>query len=147
MTSDQNRRRQVAVRGTLLVFAAAALAAVGYLIAVTPPTPDSLYPKCVLYQTTGLHCPGCGGGRAAHSLLNGRVLTAMRFNVFAVFALPVLALILIRAAVCRAFAIPTRRRKPLPAWCIWLLFVALVTFGVLRNIPVYPFTLLAPYEL
>jgi hypothetical protein len=30
-----------------------------------------------------------------------------------------------------------------PGW-IWLLLVAIVAFGVLRNIPVYPFTLLAP---
>ena len=147
MTSDRNRRQRVAVRGTLLVIAAAALAAVCYLIAVTPPTPDSYYPKCVLYQTTGLHCPGCGGGRAAHALLNGRVLSAIHFNALSVLILPVIAFVLIRTAIGRAFAIPVRLRKPLPAWCIWMLFVVIVTFGVLRNIPVYPLTLLAPAEL
>jgi len=30
-----------------------------------------------------------------------------------------------------------------PRW-IWALLAAIVAFGVLRNIPIYPFTLLAP---
>lgn len=147
MTQDQIRRRRVAVRGTLLAFAALGIAAVGYLIATNRPTPDSWYPKCTLYQMTGLHCPGCGAGRALHFLLNGHVLTAARLNLFALIALPVIGVVAARAAIRWALGRPSPDRKPLQAFWIWLLFVAIMLFWVLRNIPVEPFTFLAPYEI
>lgn len=146
MLADPSRPRR-AVRGLLLAFATAGLAAVCYFIAVTPPTPDSLYPKCMFHQLTGLHCPGCGTGRAAHFLLNGQILTAARFNILAILFLPFLTISVIRSTIRRAFALPTPRRKVLPTWCIWLIFTVIIVFAVLRNLPVYPFTLLAPQEL
>jgi hypothetical protein len=35
----------------------------------------------------------------------------------------------------------------LPAWTPLAIGTVLLTFAVVRNIPVYPFTLLAPHEL
>ena len=98
--------------------------------------PSALWfcPPCPLYRTTGLFCPGCGSTRALHQLSHGNLWAAIRFNPLAVAALPVLALLVIR---------------PQPQWLgarwIWILLVVVIAFGVLRNLPWYPWTLLAPH--
>ena len=38
-------------------------------------------PKCAVLELTGLHCPGCGGTRAAQNLVRGNWLVAARSNV------------------------------------------------------------------
>jgi len=105
---------------------------------------QSAWPMCALYRITGLHCPGCGATRATHQLLHGELVSALRYNAFWVLALPVA----FYAAVSE-----TRRLtkgRPLPGdlvrnrwFWVGLISVALL-FGVLRNVPVYPFVLLAP---
>lgn len=47
-----------------------------------------LMPKCPFKILTGLSCPGCGFQRAMHALLHGRVLEAVNYNLFLVFAGP-----------------------------------------------------------
>lgn len=48
------------------------------------PSGQAFYPRCWLYQTTGLKCPGCGSTRALHALLHGEVRTALQLNPLAV---------------------------------------------------------------
>ena len=93
----------------------------------------SLFPPCPLHQYTGLWCPGCGTTRAMHQLLHGNVAAAFRFNPLAISLLPVIGYLAIRR----------EEQVMKPVW-IWTLLGVVVAFGVLRNIPVYPFTLLAP---
>ena len=52
-------------------------------------------PKCPIWLTTGLYCPGCGSQRAAHALLTGHLAEAFRFNFYLVFAWPYLAALVI----------------------------------------------------
>lgn len=40
------------------------------------------FPKCGLYQLTGLKCPICGLQRAFHQFLHGNILAAIRYNYF-----------------------------------------------------------------
>jgi hypothetical protein len=143
MTRDSIVRTRL-VRGALLGLAAIGLGIAGYLMAAVPPTPDSYYPKCSLYQLTGLHCPGCGTGRAVHFLLNGELATAFRFNPFAVLALPVLVLASARMAVRWYCGRPVSSQQVMASRWIWLLLVAILLFWILRNLPMAPFTLLAP---
>lgn len=135
------------VRAVLVLFAAAGLGGVAYLVAAEPPTRDSLYPKCTLYKFTRLHCPGCGTGRAAHFALNGHLQTAAKYNPFAVVLLPVVAFAVARSAVRWVRGRATRSDRPLWSGWIMALAVALVVYGVARNLPWSPFTLLAPAEL
>ena len=91
------------------------------------PAQHGFYPRCAFYQMTGLQCPGCGGLRAAHQLLHGHVLEALRLNALAVLALPLAAWVLWRnwargGAVVRA------------RW-VWLCLVGLLLFGAVRNLP------------
>ena len=67
-------RRNAAVGG--------ALAAVAALISFYDPASTSFYPSCPLRALTGLLCPLCGGLRAAHALLHGRVFDAVVLNPF-----------------------------------------------------------------
>ncbi len=97
------------------------------------PVATRFFPRCLWHAMTGLHCPGCGSSRALHALAHGDVGKALGLNALAVLAVPVLALAAWRGS--------TTRWKPI--W-IWTLLFVVVMYGVLRNIPAYPFTLLAP---
>jgi hypothetical protein len=92
-----------------------------------------VFPVCPFHQMTGLWCPGCGTTRALHQLLHGNLAAAFRFNLLSMTLMPVAGYLVVRGD---ASALK-------PGW-IWLLLVVIVAFGVLRNIPAYPFTLLAP---
>lgn len=106
------------------------------------PSGQFLYPRCTFHQVTGLLCPGCGGTRAAHALVNGRFTEALRCNAAAVLGVPVL----LGAVVWRGRA---RRRRGLPAdglpasW-VWVVAGALGVFGILRNLPGEPWRWLGP---
>jgi len=117
-------------------------AAATFLFFVNPASVAFL-PRCPLYMRTGLYCPGCGATRAVHEILHGRWLAALRLNALFTLSLPCLAALgLYRWAAprCgwRAIAIHWK-----PHWT-WLLLTVILVFGVVRNIPVYPFTLLIP---
>jgi len=97
---------------------------------------------CVFHELTGLYCPGCGSGRATHALLHGDILTALRYNVFAVVGLP---LILYSVTADAASAFGTRwPRFRVSTWTSRAIVVGVAAFTLLRNIPSEPFTCLAP---
>lgn len=135
------------VRVAIVALAGLALAAGVYVIAATPPTRDSIYPKCPTFTAFGVHCPGCGTGRAAHFLLTGRPLDAVRANLFAPFLLPFVVVVTFRSLLVWAFDVPQPDGRPVRAIWLRLLAAALVAYGVLRNIPVEPFSALAPKEV
>ena len=87
---------------------------------------DGLTPGCMFRNVTGLHCPGCGMTRATHALMHGDVATAFRFNPVGFVLFPVA----LAATGLEAIA--------------WALVVILIGFWILRNLPWWPFTLLAP---
>jgi hypothetical protein len=107
------------------------------------PAGNSAYPSCMLHALTGLHCPGCGTLRALHQLLHGNFFAAMRLNPLLVLTLPFLGYALLCSGVreCFGWGLPGMR---LPAKWIWALLVIILAYWVLRNVPAYPFCLLAP---
>lgn len=68
-----NRRRALATALGLVVSSVLAL------IYVVPPE-SGLYPSCPIHILTGILCPGCGGTRALHALLHGRLAAALELN-------------------------------------------------------------------
>ncbi|HBT76304.1 MAG TPA: hypothetical protein DEB39_05125 [Planctomycetaceae bacterium] len=130
------------------VFIAAAL----YWIAFAhDPTQTEVLPPCTLYRTTGFLCAGCGGTRSIAHLLHGRFGEAARCNALFVFGLAFCVLYgsayglsrlsgrLLRKPGC--FSMPTIRYTP---WTATILVLIVLGFMIIRNIPVYPMTLLAP---
>lgn len=129
--------RVLAGAGILTAAAGAAL------VARFNPTTAGFFPVCPLFQLTGLSCPGCGLTRGFHALFNGDVLSALHFNAL----LPVYLFVFVYL-LASMFSIAARGRGISlnifrPNW-IWSFLLVAVVFGVVRNFPVYPFTLLAP---
>ena len=107
------------------------------------PEEQGIYPPCIFYALTGLHCPGCGTLRGVHQLLHGNLIAAFGYNPYTMLALPVIGYAFLSALLLSAYG------KRLPAVfihpaLIWGLLTAIIAFWVLRNVPVYPFTVLAP---
>ena len=132
------RLSAVAIGGLLMAAAGAWLFAAG-------PGLDGWGPKCLLHEWTGLHCAGCGMTRAASHLLHGRLWEAFRMNPLMVALLPLVAvgMGLEIAGWVRGAGRPTPRLR-LGMWGTIALLVVLILFMVLRNLPWWPFSLLAP---
>ncbi len=111
---------------------AVVLCGVMALAMVNPATSD-VFPPCLFHKYTGLYCPGCGTTRALHELLHGHFAAALRLNLLTLLLFPTLGILAL-----------TGRPSTWRPGVVWTLVVAVIAFGVLRNLPWYPFTLLAP---
>lgn len=110
------------------------------------PAVSSIFPNCPFNSLTGLYCPGCGSQRAFHQLLHGNIFAAAGYNFLMVVSLPVLIISLAEETAV-FFSGRSNRLKfiyhpSLPK----IVLVMVLAFWVLRNIPLYPFTLLAPHH-
>ncbi|MCI9074567.1 MAG: DUF2752 domain-containing protein [Dorea sp.] len=99
---------------------------------------------CPVYFLTGYYCPGCGAGRACYALLHGQLYQAFRYNPVLIVLLPWLGLYY--AACGLQWLIYGRERVSIhiPGWIPKAILLIFVLFGIVRNIEVYPFILLAP---
>jgi len=103
------------------------------------------FSKCGILQTTGYYCPGCGGTRCAHDLAAGNWLSALGHHVpltVGVFTLGALCLYLVVRITILGKPAPRLPNISTP-W-LWTGLSLLVIFTILRNIPTWPFSLLAP---
>lgn len=128
------------------IFAGAAILTVGAgasIVAYFNPSNVNFFPVCPLYKFTGIHCPGCGLTRAFHALFHGDVLGALHYNAL----LPVFAF-LIGFAFLSLLLIAVRGRglswRVFPPASLYGFVILSAAFFLLRNLPFYPFTLLAP---
>lgn len=113
------------------------------LAALLIPGGRALLPPCIFYETTHLYCPGCGATRAATALLHGDLSVALKANPLAVLLGPLLAYVLVRDAF-ELVGFTRLPRLPLTRAMVWGIVVLLVAYWVLRNVPVMPFSWLAP---
>lgn len=123
----------------LLVLAGCLALALVWLLGATPP---AWYPPCPFHSATGLHCPGCGASRAIHALIHGDFLSALHDNALLIVMLPLL-LGWSAVALWRAM----RHNQPplaLPHGTAWVVLYATIFFVLVRNLPWWPCTLLAP---
>jgi hypothetical protein len=124
---------------TLVLMAAGAL---GFLFLLNPST-SALFPTCPFLVLTGCYCPGCGSLRALHQLTRGHLLVALGLNPLMVLSLPFIGYFFVSRAVLAVVGHPLRTFFVRPE-LIWALLGLILTYGVLRNIPVHPLSLLAP---
>jgi len=135
------RTTRSSLAGPVLV--AAGGVALGVYTYVRNPSTQRGFIPCPLHSMTGLWCPGCGMTRGLHKLLHGDVVGMLGMNIFLPF--------LLGAVVWGwlSWVQDTRGARPLPrfhlpTWAWWALGASVVAYGVLRNLPVAPFSALAP---
>lgn len=117
------RARAVAIAMLLLILAWAF---------ILDPATSGLAFTCPFHAWTGLYCPGCGGQRAFHALLHGRVLQAADFNLLFVLVLSGAGLFFVVS-----YWRPALRGRwwPPAQWVLVLVVAMCLVFGVLRNLP------------
>jgi hypothetical protein len=101
-----------------------------------PNAPESLYPGSLIKSLTGFYCPGCGVTRAIYQLLHGNLKSALALNPLLVIFLPYFIYLFIAAYLLE--------QKRLNDQNILYLIIIFLVYGVMRNLPFYPFYLLAP---
>jgi hypothetical protein len=107
------------------------------------PNKHVIFPRCVFHSLTGYYCPGCGSQRAIHSLLHLNLSGVVQNNVLflpAVFAIVYHYIhpFLNKKLNWRLPNILYQKNTP------WVIFGIILLFWVLRNLSVYPFSVLAP---
>ena len=107
------------------------------------PVNAGFFPACPLYSLTGFACPGCGLTRGFHALFHGDILTALDYNALIPLILAFFGYIFFSmlSVAVRGKGFNVNR---VSMWLIWATFITLLVFGILRNIPAYPFTVLFP---
>lgn len=139
VTQPGGWRRAAPIATGCVAFGAAALVA-----RFDPAASGSRFPACQFRALTGLWCPGCGLTRGFHQLFTGHPISALQYNVFVplvLFALVIGWWSWFRVSRGRTrVQVPTRALRPLAVY----LPIAVVLYGVLRNIPAVPFSSLAP---
>ncbi|WP_373693847.1 MULTISPECIES: DUF2752 domain-containing protein [Aequorivita] len=108
------------------------------------PSENGFFIPCPFHYLTGFHCPGCGSQRAIHLLFRGDIFGAFRFNPLMVLTIPILVYGLGITIVNWIFGTSYRFLLFYSKVFIFGYFALAVIYWVLRNIPIYPFNLLAP---
>jgi hypothetical protein len=104
---------------------------------------SSFLPKCPLYTTTGIYCPGCGSQRAFHDLLHLDFKGVLNQNIL--FLLGVLLLIYyLVVTISNHFFNKNIKNFLQHKKTQIIILVLIIIFWILRNISTYPFTLLTP---
>jgi len=108
------------------------------------PARAGLYAPCPFHALTGLLCPGCGSLRALHQLLHANLSAALALNPLMVLSIPFVLYLFWRDWRASRGA-PCDSGSAIPPWMIWSVLAIILGYWVLRNIPCYPFDLLAPH--
>ena len=101
------------------------------------------FPKCIFHDLTGLYCPLCGAQRAINALLHGNLLSALKDNLLVVVTI-VLTILLTAQSVFKFSIIKNDHKIIYSSSFLKAVLFLFIVFAILRNIPAYPFTLLAP---
>lgn len=126
-------KRETRTRALRAALALLALAAACCLVVFV------LRPPCLILETTGYYCAGCGGQRMISALLQGDFSGAFRQNPFLFVFLPAAAVYLVAEAVRYVQEkIPLCRSKRFIPLLLAVLTLALL-FTILRNLPGFGF--------
>lgn len=125
-----------------LASTAVAVGAGGWLLRTFDPNAaGSPFPPCMFHAFTGLYCIGCGLTRGLHALVHGDIAGAFAMNPLGML---MLALMPLMAAWGKGWQ--PRLLRPVMEVAmqpkLWL--VVLPGYWIARNLPWFPFTLLAP---
>jgi hypothetical protein len=107
------------------------------------PSDVNFFPKCPLYVTTGIYCPGCGSQRATHQLLQFNLLGVLQQNILYFAGIILIAYHVIVTSLNLYVKKNIYNYLYHPKTPIIILIIVII-YWILRNIPYYPFNILAP---
>lgn len=124
----------------ILLSAILGLAVVFYVL---DPEDHTIFPKCLFHSLTGAYCPGCGSQRALHSLLHFDIAGVVSYNFLFLPAALLLIYHYLHPLLNNLFA---WKLPNLFYWksTPWIILAVIVLFWIMRNLPWYPFSVLAP---
>ncbi|OUO81224.1 hypothetical protein B5F53_01230 [Blautia sp. An249] len=99
---------------------------------------------CFFHSLTGFYCPGCGTGRALSALIHGDVFRAFRNNVLLLPAIPIVGWYFFQQYLYLVFHKDYIWMPKVSLRTYYLIMLIILGYWVLRNLPWFPFTLLAP---
>ena len=105
-------------------------------------------PPCIFYELTGLYCIGCGTGRALLCLLHGDFFSAFRFQPLLMISLPLIIYYSAKKYIAFVFGhdiLPFPKIKN--RFVGIFILVVIIAYWILRNLPFFPFYLLAPFPV
>ncbi len=108
------------------------------------PSEVNFLPRCPLYSNTGVYCPGCGSQRALHDLLHFNIKEVISHNLLFLLGLFIIVYHFSIESINFFSEANIKNLLYHPKTPIILLII-IILFWILRNIPYYPFTLLAPH--
>lgn len=135
---QENRKFRIA-----LALCAGAAAAVGVLY-LYHHDPYSYPLPCLFYLLTGLYCPGCGAGRACYSILHLRFADAFCYNPLMTVLLPLIGIYIVVRGLDWVITGRNHVDSKISVRLLVVILAVVLVYGAVRNIPVFPFTLLAP---
>ncbi len=146
MTNESLLNNKILSSTTERILAAAGLfvfAAGSFFVGFFNPSTERFFPACPLLAITGVACSGCGLTRGFHALFHGDILTALSFNAL----IPIYGF-LFSYLVFYLLSVVIRGRgfgfRILTPWTVGIFLTVALLFGFIRNIPIYPFTVLYP---
>lgn len=107
------------------------------------PNEHEIFPDCVFNSLTGYYCPGCGSQRALHNLLHLDFAGVVGNNVLFLLGGLFILYHYLHPVLNRIFKwkLPNLfYKKNTP----WVVLAVVIVFWILRNLPWYPFSVLAP---
>lgn len=110
------------------------------------PSSSGFFIPCPFHYFTGYNCPGCGSQRAIHQIFHGNLYGAFRLNPLMVLTLPILIYGLGITSYNFVFSTEYRFKLFYNKIFIYGYFGIAIIYWVVRNLPYYPFNLLAPTE-
>jgi hypothetical protein len=113
------------------------------LFFVLNPVEHQIFPRCLFNSITGYYCPGCGSQRAIHSLLHLDMAGVVSYNFLFIPGFLLILYHYIHPFLNRIlhWKLPNIFYfKSTP----WIIFGVVIIFWILRNLPFYPFSVLAP---
>lgn len=122
----------------LLFFVAA-----GVVFFMLDPATHQIFPECVFHSVTGYYCPGCGSQRAIHNLVHLNLARTIHNNLLFIPAGLLVGYHYSYSYVNKKLNLNLPNLfyyKVTP----WIILAVIVLFGILRNLPFFPFTGLAP---
>ena len=135
-------RTKRSVRAALLLGAAAVFAAGALYLYFHDPYQYPL--PCIIKLLTGLYCPGCGAGRACFSILHGKFFDAFCYNPLLVILLPFTGGYIAARGIDWAITGGNHIDGKISIKLLLAVLIIILVYGILRNTPIFPFSLLAP---